>query len=177
MCVENEKISPEQKDKEGIKADWMRLFLKLLCLAAVIWLLVTQLLLITQAPDNDMFPAVKAGDLLVGFRRQKSYVKEDVVIYQCDGNLKVGRVMGKASDRIELDDSGILYVNGTEQNGDIMYPTYAQPDEEYPLTVPEGCVYILGDYRTQAADSRKLGCIPLENVKAKVITILRRRNL
>ena len=47
----------------------------------------------------------------------------------------------------------------------------------YPCTVPEGCVFVLGDYRTEAEDSRKFGCIPLENVQAKVITNIRRRAL
>lgn len=44
-------------------------------------------------------------------------------------------------------------------------------------TVPEGSVFILGDYRTHAKDSREFGPISIENVKAKVITILRRREL
>jgi len=43
--------------------------------------------------------------------------------------------------------------------------------------VPEGCVYILGDYRTQSEDSRDFGAVPLEAVEAKVITLLRRRSL
>lgn len=48
---------------------------------------------------------------------------------------------------------------------------------EYPYTVPKGCVFVLGDYRTQAEDSRDHGCVKLGDVKAKVITILRRRAL
>lgn len=133
--------------------------------------------LVTQAPDNDMFPAIKDGDLLIGFRLQGDYVKDDVVVYELGGETRVGRVMGRATDVITLNDSGTLLVNGTSQSGEILYPTYAKEGIEYPFKVPEDCVFVLGDYRTQAEDSRDFGCIPLENVKAKVITILRRRTI
>ena len=56
-----------------------------------------------------------------------------------------------------LDESGKLLINGTAQNGEILYPTYAEEGLEYPLTVPENHVFILGDYRTQTVDSRDLG--------------------
>lgn len=41
----------------------------------------------------------------------------------------------------------------------------------------KGCVFLLGDYRTQTKDSRDYGPIKMEDVKAKVITVLRRREL
>ena len=58
-----------------------------------------------------------------------------------------------------------------------MYPTYAKDEVKYPYTVPEGMVFILGDYRTQAVDSRDFGAVEQKDVQAKVITILRRRSL
>lgn len=76
-----------------------------------------------------------------------------------------------------MDDSGTLFVNGTAQGGEIVFPTYAKEGIQYPYTVPEGSVFILGDYRTHAKDSRDFGCISLPEVKAKVITILRRREI
>ena len=76
-----------------------------------------------------------------------------------------------------LDDSGTLLVNGTVQSGEILYPTYAEGELEYPYAVPEGYVFVLGDYRTQTTDSRTLGAVPMGDVKGKVITILRRRGL
>lgn len=58
-----------------------------------------------------------------------------------------------------------------------MYPTYAKEGLEYPYRVPEGHVFVLGDYRTNATDSRDFGPIPMKQVEGKVITILRRRGL
>ena len=124
-----------------------------------------------------MFPAVKDGDLVFGFRIGKNFTKNDVVVYVTDGEMHIGRVAAAEGDNVMLDDSGTLLVNGTEQSGEILYPTYAKEGIEYPYKVPDGCVFILGDYRTQTQDSRDFGAIELKNVKCRVITILRRRGI
>lgn len=160
-----------------IKKGYIRLFWRIVLIAAAGWLLFTQVFLVGQAPDNEMFPAVEAGDLLIGFRMEQNYAKNDVVVYEAEGKTHIGRVMGCETDVITLDDSGTLLVNGTAQTGEIVFSTYAKEGLTYPYTVPEGSVFILGDYRTQAKDSRDFGPISTEDVKAKVITILRRREL
>lgn len=160
-----------------IKEGYIRLFWRIVLIVAVGWLLFTQVFLIGQAPDNEMFPAVEAGDLLIGYRLEQNLEKEDVVVYEVDGKTYVGRILGCETDVITMDDTGTLFVNGTAQTGEIAFPTYAKEGITYPYTVPEGSVFILGDYRTHAKDSREFGPISIENVKAKVITILRRREL
>lgn len=127
------------------------------CWRAAAWVLFTQVFLLTQASGNSMFPAVKDGDLLIGYRLQGTYAKNDVVLYEQDGKLRVGRVLGRENDLIALDDSGTLIVNGSAQSGEILYPTYAKDTLEYPYTVPADSVFILGDYRTQSEDSRDFG--------------------
>lgn len=124
-----------------------------------------------------MFPALKDGDLVFAFRLQQEYAKKDVVVYEVDGQEYIGRIAARGTDVVTLDDSGTLLVNGTVQSGEILYPTYAEGELEYPYVVPEGYVFVLGDYRTQTTDSRTLGAIPMGDVKGKVITILRRRGL
>lgn len=170
-------IIRKRRIRSQTRRGYVSLLARILILAAAGWLLFTQVFLIIQAPDNGMFPAVKDGDLLIGFRLQGSYVKNDVVIYEADGKKHIGRVLGRETDVITMDETGTLLVNGTTQSGEILFPTYAKEGIEYPYTVPEGCVFILGDYRTQAEDSRDYGSIPLEDVEAKIITILRRRTL
>lgn len=157
--------------------DLWSLLLRVMVLAAIAWVLLGKVFLLTQASGSGMFPAVKDGDLLFGYRLQGTYAKNDVVIYEQDGKLCVGRIVGRASDEITLSDTGTLIVNGSAQSGEILYPTYAKDALTYPYTVPDGCVFILGDYRTQATDSRDFGPVALSDVKAKVITLLRRRSL
>lgn len=161
----------------SLQRGYLNLVCRVLLITIICYLVFTQMFLLTQVMGNEMFPAVKDGDLMISFRLQAEYVKDDVVVYTVDGVRKVGRIAARGTDVVTLDDSGTLLVNGTVQSGEILYPTYAKEGIAYPFVVPQGYVFILSDYRTQTRDSRDFGPIPLEDVKAKVITILRRQGL
>ncbi len=86
-----------------IKEGYIRLFWRIVLIVAVGWLLFTQVFLIGQAPDNEMFPAVEAGDLLIGFRMEQNFAKNDVVVYEAGGKTHVGRILGCETDVITMD--------------------------------------------------------------------------
>lgn len=160
-----------------VKKGYRGLMVRVLLLVLIGYLMLTQVFLITQAKGNEMFPAIKEGDLIIAFRLQKEYVKNDIVVYKRVDSTHLARVVARGRDVVTLDDSGELLVNGTVQRGEIIYPTYAKEGLLYPLRIEEETVFLLGDYRTQAQDSRDFGPIDLKNVEGKVITILRRRGL
>lgn len=120
---------------------------------------------------------MKDGDLVLGSRLEKDYAKNDVVVYERSGTLRVGRVLARGGDIVTLSESGVVEVNGSAQSGGILYPTYPKSLISYPYAVPEDSVFILGDCRTQAEDSRDFGPVQCSAVKAKVITLIRRRRL
>ncbi len=160
-----------------LRSDYQNLFVRIVLLTVSAWFFFTHLFLLMQMDGNAMFPALKDGDLLFAFRLQQHYAKGDVLIYTVDGKTYVGRLAACETDAVILDSSGTLLVNGTPQKGDILYPTYAKENLTYPHRVPAHHFFLLGDYRTHANDSRDFGSIPKENIKGKVITILRRRGL
>ena len=124
-----------------------------------------------------MFPAIKDGDVVLVFRLHQAYLKDDVVAYSLDSTRHIGRIVALESDVVTMDDSGIIRVNGTVQSGEIIYPTYAKEGLIYPYRVPEGHIFVLGDHRAHAIDSRDFGPVPIEQVEGKIITLLRRRGL
>ena len=156
---------------------YINLFFRVVVLALTAYVIFTQVFLITQNKGQGMFPAIKDGDLIIGYRLQQEYAKNDVVVYEVDGKHCIGRIIGRPTDVVNMNDSGSLQVNGTTQAGEILYPTYAKEGMEYPYRVSENQVFILGDYRTNAEDSRDHGAVDLKDLKGKVITILRRRGL
>lgn len=167
-----------RRERLILRAGYRNLVLRALALAAAGYLLFTQVFLVAQNAGLGMFPALKDGDLMVVFRLQPTYAKDDVVAYRAEGLRRVGRIAAAAGDVVMIDEDGVLTVNDAVQTGEILYPTYAREDGlTYPYTVPEGCLFLLGDYRTQTLDSRDFGAIPLEDVEGKVITILRRRGV
>lgn len=150
---------------------------RIVFIAFAAWIFLTKIFIITQAHGQNMFPFVKDGDLIIAFRLEGKYQKDDIVACTVEGESYIGRIAANENDVINMDESGTLTVNGTTQTGEIIYPTVAKPGIEYPFRVPEGTVFLLGDYRTMAADSRDFGPVPKKNVKGKVISILRRRQL
>ena len=156
---------------------YISLFFRVVVLALTAYVIFTQVFLITQNKGQGMFPAIKDGDLIIGYRVQQEYAKNDVVVYTMDGEQRIGRIIGKQTDVVNINEAGSLLVNGTTQSGEILYPTYPKEELEYPYSVPKGCVFIVGDYRTNTEDSRDYGPISTDNVECKIITILRRRGL
>ena len=172
-----EEAIKQRRDQLAAKAENRSLLLRVVLIAVVCWGFFHYLFLITQVKGMDMFPAVKDGDLVLGCRLEKDYAKNDVVVYERSGTLRVGRVLARGGDIVTLSESGVVEVNGSAQGGGILYPTYPKSLLSYPYAVPEDSVFILGDCRTQAEDSRDFGPVQCSAVKAKVITLIRRRGL
>ena len=170
-------IIRKRRNKAAMREETINLLLRIIIIVIIGYLIFSQVFLLARVKGNEMFPALKDGDLIVGFRLQKSYEKNDIVSYKVDGVRKLGRYMAREKDVITMDESGTLRINGTIQSGEIMYPTYAKDGIDYPYQVPEDHVFILGDFRTQTLDSRDYGAIPMDDIEGKVITLLRRRGL
>ena len=147
----------------------LSLLTRLAAAAAALTVLLGVVLLVTQAEGQDMFPAVKDGDLLIAYRLQRRWAQDDLV--------RLGRVAAVGGDVVMLEEDGTLRVNGTLHAGEVLYPTYPAGGVTYPYTVPEGCLFILNDYRTHGRDSRHFGAVPQQDAAGKVITLLRRRGL
>ena len=86
----------------------------------------------------------------------------------------IKRVIGVGGDEIDIDfQTGVVKRNGEILQEDyIREPTLTNEGGfEYPITVPEGYVFVMGDNRNGSTDSRspKVGFIPVEQVLGKVI--------
>ena len=70
---------------------------------------------------------------------------------------------------------GIVYVDGEALEEDyIREPTYTAEGTEFPLTVPEGSIFVMGDNRNHSEDSRfsDVGCVKKEAVLGKVLLVV-----
>lgn len=164
-------------DNQQLKKEYQKLLIDIMVVVIIGFLLFSQVFLLRRASGNEMFPAIKDGDLMLGFRLQQNYVKNDVVVYKVKQEYHVGRVLGVEGDIITIDETGNMMVNGTTETGEILFSTYPKETLQYPYRIPENTIFVLGDYRTKAEDSRDYGAISLDEVEAKIITILRRRML
>lgn len=161
----------------SLRNAYQNLLMRILCCILFFWFFFTHVFLLTSVSGNNMFPSVKDGDLLLLFRLPQTYVKGDILLYNVDGTPSIGRLTAAESDVVSLDDTGTLLVNDTPQQDVIFSPAYAKDTLNYPYTVPDNHVFVIGDFPAQSIDSRDFGAIPLQSIKGKVITLLRHRGI
>jgi len=150
--------------------------LKIAAIVLVFVLIFTFLYGFQRNTDPDMFPMVKDGDLVLYYRLDKNYADEDLLLLKYKEDTEVRRVVAKAGDTVDIKD-GELVVNGAIQQEPAIYEETQRYAEEvsFPLTVGPGQVFVLGDARGNATDSRVYGPVNTKDTLGKVITVIRQR--
>ena len=94
----------------------------------------------------------------------------------CSSDLIVKRIIATEGQTVDIDfDAGVVYVDGQALEEDyIREPTYLDEGLEFPITVPEGCLFLLGDNRNNSMDSRypDLGPVDVRCVIGKAVVLV-----
>lgn len=118
--------------------------------------------ILAQKVTVELGQPVKAGDIVV-FHNPDASSEHDVL---------VKRVIATAGQTVDLQDGRVLvdgqaldesYTRGAS------YPLGVQApgvEVSYPYTVPEGCVWMMGDNRENSADSRYFGPVSQDQIIA-----------
>lgn len=171
-------MNDEKKIFAIILQEFMLLLGKIAVIVIIFLIVFSFVFGIIRYEDSSMYPMVKAGDLVVYYRLDKDYVASDTIVLKHEGTYQVRRVIAVAGDTVDITENG-LSINGALQNESSIYEETVRydTDVEFPLTVPEGCVFVLGDSREQSVDSRMYGCVEVKDTIGKVITLIRRRSV
>lgn len=151
--------------------------LKFAIIIVSIFIIFKVLISVCYVSGNYMFPNIKDGDLIISWKLS-TLQRNDVVIYEAQNTKKVGRVVALEGDNVSFTENGLLKINGAITSEEVFYATENSDgyDENFSYVVPEGCIYILNDYRTgDYKDSRTYKAIELKNVYGSAILQLRRR--
>lgn len=161
-----------------IAQDIVQLLLKISIIILAVFLIFTFLYGIVRINDVSMKPAIKDGDLVMYYRLDKRFISGDVAVFEDDGKTTTGRVVAVAGDTVDITKNG-LKINGAEQISQDIYfdTTQFKNGVDFPVTVGEGQVFLLGDNRPQASDSRIYGCINIKDVRGKAIAVIRSRGI
>ena len=93
-----------------------------------------------------------------------------------DGEPIVKRVIATEGQTVDIDfTAGAVYVDGQLLEEDyIRQPTYLEEGLEFPVTVPEGCVFVMGDNRNDSDDSRdpELGPVDTRQILGRAVFLL-----
>ena len=169
--------SPPKKKHSRFWGDLGMLAFKVLLVTLFLVLIFTFLFGIAQVRDQSMRPSVKEGDLAVYYRLETRYEKDDLIVFDTEGSKnQVRRIIGVPGDEVNITEDGLM-LNGYRQLEEEIYSEtlpYVN-GTEFPLTVPDGYFFVLGDNRENAEDSRYYGLVSQADTKGRVVTQLRRR--
>lgn len=76
------------------------------------------------------------------------------ILPDTSSNFLVKRVIGTPGDVVESDGNGKIKVNGVEITEPYLYPGNPPSEVPFKVTVPAGKYFVMGDHRSNSADSR-----------------------
>ena len=148
--------------------DWLQTVIGVVAAVVVLFTFVGR---ISRVEGGSMRETLQEGDLLAVLNGPLcgDYQPGDVVIAQRPdfngGDPIVKRVIATEGQTVDIDfDAGVVYVDGEPlEEPYVREPTWTEEGTEFPLTVPEGCLFLMGDNRNRSEDSRSSDLGPVDS--------------
>ena len=160
--MENNSMPEEKPKKEKQPMTWKRLWkewilpfgLEILALL----LIVKFIFFIAIVPSGSMEPTIQERSALFTLRVHdlEKLERGDVIVFEAEtpelaGTTLIKRLIGLPGDHVEIDENGVMTINGEVQSEDYVVYQYAIPSV---FDVPEGYYLFMGDNRANSLDSR-----------------------
>ena len=173
-----------QKDKET--RSWQQSILlyvhDLMCMLLVVMLLFLVVFRVILVTGDSMFATLWDGDYLLLVSEVFCGDPEpgDIVVISKqsfdEGKPIVKRVIATEGQTVDIDfESGTVYVDGKALREPYIHnETTNEEGTEFPLTVAENCIFVLGDNRAVSLDSRspQIGQIDRREVLGKALCLM-----
>lgn len=170
-----EEQEKKQRDEGKDLYEWVQ---ALVCSVLAVVVLFTFVVRLIGVDGHSMVPTLQDGDrlLVLNSMLYDDYRYGDIVVLRKDTFLEepiVKRVIATEGQTVDIDfDMGAVYVDGTLLKEEYINElTFLEEGTEFPLTVPEGSVFVMGDNRNHSSDSRdsRLGTVDTRYVIGKAV--------
>lgn len=169
-----------KREKERGNRGWYEWVQALVSSVLVLVLLFTFVVRMIGVDGFSMLPTLQNGDCLMVINPifYDDYQYGDIVVLRKESFMEepiVKRVIATGGQTVDIDfTTGSVYVDGQYLNEDYIYElTFLEEGMEFPLTVPEGSVFVMGDNRNHSSDSRdsRLGTVDARYVIGKAVFV------
>ena len=171
---EGEEVLKEKKRLQHNALFWKTLVSTtsaLIVVAAIAVLLSFLFFPVIQVSGDSMEPTLSDGDVLV-LRKSGGFRIGQLCCVSWQNKLLIKRVIGVPGDYVDMDEEGNIYVNNKLiEEPYVSLKSRGNCDVEFPMQVPEGQYFVLGDHRETSVDSRNsmIGCVDKEQILGIVL--------
>ena len=164
---EMSQVRSKGRFRQSIKGT-LGVLLVVTAIAVIIAFIFLPVLKITNG--HNMEPGLQPGDIVLLYKTNEAK-KGNVCAFYYNNKLLLRRVIAKEGDIVEIDEHGYVKVNDEilDENSYISEHALGQCDIEFPFHVPIGQIFVLGDNRDYALDSRatNFGCVAQDEIYGK----------
>ena len=172
----------EQEDKQKKRLQNVLEYAESLALVFAVMLLIFTFIARPATVDGEsMLPTLENGERLVISHLFYEPSAGDIVVL-CgeadheEGKNLIKRIIATGGQTVDIDfELGQVYVDGEALSEPYtLEPTYLDEGTEFPLTVPEGEIFVMGDNRNASSDSRdpELGTVDERYVLGRALFVL-----
>jgi len=143
-----------------------------LAAAAAMILIATNLwVAVLQVEGTSMFPLLHENEIVLAVKNNRS-AQGDVIAFNLGSKIYIKRVIASGGDQVDIRQDGTVHINGEALNEPyITESVLGSCDIAFPFQVPSGRVFVLGDNRPAAFDSRdsRFGTVSEDQIVGKVV--------
>ena len=164
----------ERKGRRGFGFPWRsltRMVAGLLVTAILLLNLFNYVLQVVHYNGEAMEPGLRSGQTLV-LRKTRDVAEGDIIAFYYNNQVLVRRVIALGGSRITIENDGTVLVDDRKlEEPYVAQPSMGQCNIDFPFSVQQGCVFVMGDNRSVSMDSRleQLGSIRVSRIIGKVI--------
>ncbi len=178
MSEKNEEIAgKKEKTSFGAEAfDWLQSIIAAFVAGLFIFVFVAR---VVRVDGSSMYKTLHNNDLVITSQLFYTPQVGDIIVFRTEETREeplVKRVIAKAGQTVDIDfDEGVVYVDGKALDEPyVNTPTNIRENFTGEVTVPEGCLFVMGDNRNASRDSRSysVGFVDERQIVGKVVLLL-----